>query len=620
MGQNLDRAVVVAATAAQRGAVRLAPPRLRVAAVARPLQTVPTPLPKQVAAGFGLTDPAILEAAVEASPDGILVISDPGTIAYCNQRFATMWSLPADLVERRDNRALLTHIVQAALDPTALRLELQGEGQKRPREQFVEIEMRDGRNLELRTTAVTAESGIPNGRVLAFRDVTRAQSEVQKLRDLADRDALTGLLNRRRFDEAMLSELERAERLSRPLAVAVMDLDAIKVVNDSLGHHAGDALIISVGAVLQEQIRKTDILARIGGDEFAVLLPGADLVEAERIINGLVLLIRGHRTIFEGKPIRTTLSAGVAAVPTAGLYGSSNLLARADSALYESKEAGRDRVGVDRPVAGYRPRMDAHRTWSDRIREALEQDRFILYAQPIIDLATGKVASQELLIRMLGPNGEVLGPRAFLPAAERSGLIGEIDAWVVRRAVNELAAQQRLGNFVRVAINISGRTIGDPHVLSVLDTELRRSGADARGLVIEITETAAVASIDAAREYTEEIASMGCKIALDDFGAGFGSFYYVKHLPLDYLKIDGDFVEYFGRNPTDQAVVQAIVGLSESLRKNTIAEYVSDQRTVEALREFGVDYAQGFHIGTPQPLDRAWTAPPVRQRYSRLRI
>jgi EAL domain-containing protein (putative c-di-GMP-specific phosphodiesterase class I) len=279
-----------------------------------------------------------------------------------------------------------------------------------------------------------------------------------------------------------------------------------------------------------------------------------------------------------------------------------DVLVNADLAMYDAKEAGRDRSATYSSQERGASRMKARITWAEKIREALEEDRFTLYAQPIVELASGEVRQHELLLRMLDERGEAIPPAAFLAVAERFDLMQDIDRWVVARAIRQMAEQKAAGRELIFEVNISGSSTGDPELLTIIERELAETGVDPVNLVLEVTETTAVANIPRAQQFAARLAELGCRFALDDFGAGFGSFYYLKHLPFDLLKIDGEFVRSCTSNTTDQLLIRAAVDIARGLGKKTIAEYVGDEETVELLRELGVDYAQGFHVGRPGPL------------------
>ena len=247
--------------------------------------------------------------------------------------------------------------------------------------------------------------------------------------------------------------------------------------------------------------------------------------------------------------------------------------------------------------------MKGRVTWAERIRRALEEDRFVLLAQPIVDLATGEASQYELLLRMRDDSGDLIPPGAFLAIAERLDLIQDIDRWVTSRAIDLLAHYRAAGANVTFEVNLSGLSIGDPKLLELIEQRLTETGVSPSWLIFEVTETSAVANIPRARAFGERLSELGCRFALDDFGAGFGSFYYLKHLPFDYLKIDGEFVRNCVTNATDRLIVKSVVGIARGLHKKTIAEFVGDEETVRALNRLGVDYAQGYHTGKPAPLE-----------------
>jgi EAL domain-containing protein (putative c-di-GMP-specific phosphodiesterase class I) len=275
--------------------------------------------------------------------------------------------------------------------------------------------------------------------------------------------------------------------------------------------------------------------------------------------------------------------------------------------MYEAKESGRDRFAVYVSQA-HRDSMEAKLAVIDRIRRALEEDLLLLYCQPILDLRTNTVSQHELLLRMLDDDGQVLPPKAFLGTAERYGLVGEIDRWVVDQAIRLVAEHQAQGIPLQLEVNLSAKSLGEAAFPEWVEERLASSGIDAGSLIFEITETAAIANMDEAKNFVNRLTRLGCRFALDDFGAGFGSFHYVKYLPIDYVKIDGDFVRNLADSTMDQSVVKAIVQLARGLGKKTIAEFVEQERTVELLRDYGVDYAQGYHVGMPSPVRDALPA------------
>jgi EAL domain-containing protein (putative c-di-GMP-specific phosphodiesterase class I) len=278
------------------------------------------------------------------------------------------------------------------------------------------------------------------------------------------------------------------------------------------------------------------------------------------------------------------------------------ILAAADLAMYEAKDAGRDRFAVYRSLKAAPPRLSSRLAEAERIQCALTHNRLELLCQPILDLAANEVSQYELLLRLRTEDGHLLPPSAFLYVAERFGTILAMDAWVVRQAVTLIAARAKTGRSLTLNVNISAKSISDPQLIVIIERALADSRIDPACLVFELNETAAIGNIDHAKTFTTAMTGLGCRCALDDFGSGFGSFYYLKHLAFDYFKIDGDFIRGFGANPTDQLVVEAIVGIAKGMGKKTVAEFVTDQAMTDRLRSSGIDYAQGFHIGMPRPI------------------
>jgi EAL domain-containing protein (putative c-di-GMP-specific phosphodiesterase class I) len=278
-------------------------------------------------------------------------------------------------------------------------------------------------------------------------------------------------------------------------------------------------------------------------------------------------------------------------------------------AMYAAKEAGRDRVQMHFAGDEDQAAANARRGWAQRIREALDEDAFVFWAQPIHDLSSSEIRQYELLARMEGDDGELLPPGAFLGAAERLSLVQEIDRWAVREAIRLVAAHKDVDHPPSVEVNISGRSISDPRLRELISSELARTGVNPQNLILELTETAAISNMDEAIGFAESLARLGCRFALDDFGAGFGSIYYLKHMPVDFVKIDGDFVRNLPSSSTDQVVVASMVQIANGLGVLTIAESVGDDETVDMLRRFGVDFAQGHHLGRPRPVDEAIPKP-----------
>ncbi len=437
--------------------------------------------------------------------------------------------------------------------------------------------------------------------ITQIQDISERKELARRLEFLVDHDFLTGLFNRRHFERTLAQEVERTARYGAPGAVLLIDLDNFKEVNDTFGHMAGDDLLKGIGGLLRHRMRHTDILARVGGDEFAVLLPQTGAEQAQVVADEFVKALGRQTAVLANQSIRITASVGVALFD--GL-GAMDVLAHADLAMYEAKQAGRNRFVLCQPgkSAGKDPESTRYKE-VERIRQAIQEEQFVIFWQPILDLETMKISQYEILLRLPGSDDcEALLPSSFLYVAERFGLIMAIDGWVVRKAIALIAAHSRAGRKLVLHVNLSGKSICDPKFVGIVEEALVEGGIDPACLVLEITETAAIANLEQARVFADRLRSRGCLLALDDFGAGFASFYYLKNFPFDYLKIDGEFIRGLSANPVDRLVVQAIVGIARGMGKKTVAEFVGDADTARLLHESGVDYAQGYHVGPPRPV------------------
>lgn len=437
----------------------------------------------------------------------------------------------------------------------------------------------------------------PEDRAVVQGALERAQKTEAELRFLADHDSLTGLLNRRRFRAELDQYVSFTARYGGRGAVMIIDIDGLKEVNDRLGHQAGDTLIRRVSTILRERVRATDLVARLSGDEFAVLMPQTDTAGALQLGEDL------RAQVAEGFPLdseigRPTISVGITMFGSQDGAGAEAVLVAADQALYKAKGEGRNRIALfdSRDRAEVTPRTQ---TTSARIRDALTQNRLRLATQPIRSLANGGIERYELLLRMTGDNGDLLPAASFIEVAERSGMVQELDRWVVARALELIGERERAGAPVSLHMNISGASVTDLSVLEFIERRLDEGGADPSRCTFEITQTARVEDYDTAAGFADRLTEFGCEVAIDDYGAGAGPFAYLKKVPFDVIKIDGAFIRDMPRNDADQLVVKAIVQIARGLGKQTIAEFVEDEDTRTMLQDYGVDMAQGYHLGRP---------------------
>jgi diguanylate cyclase (GGDEF)-like protein len=454
---------------------------------------------------------------------------------------------------------------------------------------------------------------IPLGILLTQRMVSRVDRAERELKELklrqeyavklayhASHDPLTNLVNRLEFENRLKLALHTAATQGRQHVVMYLDLDQFKIVNDTSGHAAGDQMLRQVSVLLKAQVREGDTLARLGGDEFGVLLENCPLQEAIRIADELRMCIADFRFVSEDGSFSVGVSIGVVQV-TDGIHSLTDILSAADAACYMAKDKGRNRVQFYRPHDSEVSLRRGEMAWVSRMQRALEEGRFVLYTQRIhpMDGQDSRSSHQELLVRMLDERGNIIPPMAFIPAAERYGMMPLIDQWVVQEAfvrISSLGAD--CGTF---ALNISGTSIGDERFLEFVREQFRRYRMPPRSICFELTETAAVANFDKAARFFGEMKSLGCLFSLDDFGAGMSSFGYLRHLPVDFIKIDGSFVKDIADDAVDRATVRAINDVGHVMGKQTIAEFVNDEAGLGALREIGVDYAQGNWLSPPSP-------------------
>lgn len=456
-----------------------------------------------------------------------------------------------------------------------------------------------------RTVLILAGLALLFSAAISLLVIRHAALKNEKISYQASHDPLTGLFNRRVFESELRARVDSAQRTNARHAVLYIDLDQFKIVNDTCGHMAGDALLCQVTKLFKRALRGGDVVARLGGDEFGVLIPDCPLSAAIRIAADIRGQVEAYRFSWKQRTFSPGVSIGVVPID-AEVSDAARVLSTADLACLYAKQSGRNRVHVaatnDSEITGSLGEME----WISRINNALEEDRFCLFCQSVVSLAgaSGDEAQghMEVLVRMLGPDGELIPPGAFIPAAERYHLMSQIDRWVVARTIAWLEDNTGGSAGQQIMINLSGQSLSDERFAGFVQRLLDTTTVTASQICFEITETAAIANLSRAREFINQLKARGCRFALDDFGSGLSSFAYLKELPVDYLKIDGSFVRDIIDDPIDAAMVKSINDIGHVMGKKTIAEFVENEAIVAMLKTIGVDYAQGFGVAVPRPL------------------
>jgi diguanylate cyclase (GGDEF)-like protein len=471
-------------------------------------------------------------------------------------------------------------------------------------------------SVEVNASPILDSNAESTGVVLVFHDVTELRGLAKKMSYQATHDSLTGLLNRREFETRLKQAINNARSENNQHALCYLDLDNFKVVNDTSGHIAGDELLKQLTIKLRMELREADTLARLGGDEFGILLEGCSIENATEVAESLRQIVEDFRFVWDNNFFRIGVCIGM--VPINQECGTlSDILSAADSACYIAKEQGRNRTHVYEPNDEAVAERHGQMQWVQRIQNVLEEDRFRLFFQPIAKLTRNpgeeNTTHGEVLIRMLDDHNRIVGPGAFITSAERYMLMPAIDRWVVTNTFRMLTLdKQRIRDQVSACcINLSGQSLSDERFMEFLVAEIRESGVSPELLCFEITETAVIANLCNASSLITKLRAMGCRFALDDFGVGLSSFGYLKNLAVDYLKLDGCFVKNMVHDKTDLAMVEAIHQIGHSMNIMTIAEFVEDEATLEAAREIGIDYAQGYAIAKPVPIEIGLYGEPV---------
>ncbi|CAH0207836.1 EAL domain-containing protein [Pseudomonas brassicacearum] len=546
------------------------------------------------------------QITLQSIGDGVITTDVEGAIAYMNPAAEAMthWKaehatgLPlAALFNLLDDNAqsegltLIEHILSGRLSGASEHSKL--------------IQRLDGSTVSVTLVgAPIRHAGKVSGAVLVLHDMTQERQYIANLSWQATHDALTGLANRREFEYRLEQALHNLTRQVGRHALMFLDLDQFKLVNDTCGHAAGDELLRHICALLQSGLRENDTLARLGGDEFGILLENCSPEAAEKIAEGLRQTVQNLHFVWKGRPFVTTVSIGLVHIAQTPTTLEASLRA-ADMACYMAKEKGRNRVQVYHADDSELSLRFGEMAWVQRLHMALEENRFCLYAQEIAALGPGDHGGGhiEILLRLHDEAGRMILPDSFIPAAERYGLMTSLDRWVVEnvfKIIRQCLNDSSQGPMAMCAINLSGTTIGDQAFLDFLRKQFAAYSIPPEMICFEITETSAISNLGSAIRFINELKGLGCYFSLDDFCAGMSSFAYLKHLPVDFLKIDGSFVKDMLDDPINRAMVEVINHIGHVMGKRTIAEFVETAQIEQALLEIGVDYAQGYVIERPQ--------------------
>ncbi|WP_166359098.1 EAL domain-containing protein [Pseudomonas akapageensis] len=551
------------------------------------------------------------QVTLESIGDGVITTGVDGSIAYMNPAaeqltlwnaeqaygmpLASLFNLLDDNAEK-DSFTLIDHILSGELRGGSEHAKL--------------IQRLDGSTVSVTLVGAPIRAqGKVSGAVLVLHDMTQERQYIDDLSWQASHDALTGLANRREFEHRLELALTGLSRQAAHHSLMFLDLDQFKLVNDTCGHAAGDELLRHICTLLQSNLREDDTLARLGGDEFGILLENCPSDVAEKIGEGLRQTVQNLHFVWKGRQFVTTVSIGVVHIAQAPTSLEASLRA-ADMACYMAKEKGRNRVQVYHADDSELSLRFGEMAWVQRLHMALEENRFCLYAQEIAALGVSDNPGGhiEILLRLHDETGRVILPDSFIPAAERYGLMTAIDSWVVQnvfKVIRNCMFEGHDGPLAMCAINLSGSSIGDEKFLEFLREQFIEHDIPPELICFEITETSAIANLSSAIRFINELKGLGCRFSLDDFCAGMSSFVYLKHLPVDFLKIDGSFVKDMLDDPINRAMVEVINHIGHVMGKKTIAEFVETPLIEQALMEVGVDYAQGYLIERPQVFNSA---------------
>lgn len=555
---------------------------------------------------------ALDRATFQRAAVGMAHVSTDGLYVRVNDKFSRLLGYSPDELRHISFRDI-THPDDLAESERAFKAMLAGEQDAFYTEKRWLRKNGDTVWINISVGPVRDGQGRVDSLVVVAQDISQARELSEKLIHEVRHDALTGLINRREFDHQLANLLDDVNKHSTVGAFLYIDLDQFKLVNDTAGHIAGDALLQQLAPLLNKQVRSSDLIGRLGGDEFGVLLRGCSEKAMRGIAENLLHTIQEFVFTWEDRNFRISASIGGVQIEADKFHSTSEILQLADTVCYAAKDAGRDRFIIWHEDDDRLYRRHGEMQWVPRVTHAIEAGDLYFVGQPIVSIAAREegLVWVELLIR-LRDQGHTILPGAFMPAIERYAMAPRIDRLVIETAIEWLTRNRASFGNCRLSINLSGATINEPAFVGSLVERLQELGPLAESLCFEITETVAISNLAEATELIEKARAFGCRFALDDFGSGLSSFSYLKHLPVDYLKIDGAFVRDLADDPTDAAIVRAITEVGRTLGKQMVAEFVESSEVLAALRGIGVDYGQGSHIAVPRPLEELETRPAER--------
>jgi diguanylate cyclase (GGDEF)-like protein/PAS domain S-box-containing protein len=542
---------------------------------------------------------ARLVALLGAMNMGILFVNSHNRVMYYNPTFLRIWMIPEDIaLAGKAAEEVLNYSGNVLARPDHFSKHILSVLETHEVSDSFEITMADGRVITQLSYPVRDNETRFIGRLWIYEDITRERQTSEQLIYLAERDALTGLFNRRKLQEELTRLLAIAERHHTRGALIFFDLDEFKYVNDTFGHRAGDTMLIRIAGEVGSLVRRNETLSRLGGDEFALLMPDVTAQEAEALAERIVRAVSQIPFRFEGQNFRLTTSLGIALYPEHAV-NTEELIAHADAAMYQAKESGKNAWRIYRTDLDTSREMVTRLSWNDRIASALENNMLRLHHQGVYHAASGELAHLEALVRMIDEKepDRLIMPGHFIHHAEKSGKILDLDRWVIRESIALLAKSTAIPS---LAINISGRSFDEPTLPAYIAEQLKTHQVEPRRLLIELTETSAISDLQDAERFIEALQRTGCITCLDDFGTGFSSFAYLKHLKADVLKIDGLFIRDLPNERDNQVFVKSIVDVARGLGKITVAEFVEDAETLKMLQKMGVNMVQGYHLDKPQ--------------------